>query len=190
MDPGSARNTQSNKFKSKKRFSDEQIRSLESMFNTETRPESQIKNQIADQLGLNPNQVGIWFQNRRARCKSKQIEQDYRLLKASYDDLASRFEALKREHHCLINELQRLRGAVKGSNGTSKIGLSTELCVGEERNLGKDLKEDKNQAEVLNMIEPSCSSPLSSGNCHNLESILEPDYLINDNSGLEWWETY
>lgn len=198
MDLGPARNTEMKNCKSKKRFSDEQIRSLESMFNSETRPESQTKQQIADQLGLMPRQVGIWFQNRRARCKSKQIEHDYRLLKASYDNLASRFEALKREHHYLISELSRLRGLESRPKESTEIGSSGKSCIGEESNLDKNYEEEKKQGvecfeqeeEVLNMVEPSCSSPLSSANCHSLESILNPDYLLNTNCSSEWWEGY
>ncbi|KAE8727333.1 Homeobox-leucine zipper protein ATHB-23 [Hibiscus syriacus] len=63
--------------KNKRRFNDEQIRSLEVMFESDSRPESVIKQQLANELGLQPRQIAIWFQNRRARSKAKQIERDY-----------------------------------------------------------------------------------------------------------------
>lgn len=88
--------------KTKRKFSDEQIKSLEIMFEAESRPESRRKLQLANELGLLPHQVAIWFQNRRARLKTKQIEREYRILKASYDTLASSFESLEREHQSLL----------------------------------------------------------------------------------------
>lgn len=87
--------------KNKNRFTDQQIKSLEIMFESDSRPESQTKQQLAVELGLQPRQVGIWFQNKRARSRSKQIEQDYCLLKSSYDTLASSFESLKAENRAL-----------------------------------------------------------------------------------------
>lgn len=88
--------------KTKRKFSDEQIKSLEIMFEAESRPESRRKQQLANELGLQPHQVAIWFQNRRARLKTKQIELEYRILKASYDTLASSFESLERERQSLL----------------------------------------------------------------------------------------
>jgi homeobox-leucine zipper protein len=62
----------------------------------------EIKQQLANEIGLEPRQVAIWFQNRRARLKTKQIEKEYSLLKANYEALASRFESLKRENQSLL----------------------------------------------------------------------------------------
>ncbi|KAJ0053154.1 hypothetical protein Pint_00643 [Pistacia integerrima] len=92
----------------KRRFSDEQIRSLELMFENETRLEPRKKLQLARELGLQPRQVAIWFQNKRARWKSKQLERDYNILQANYDNLASRFESLKKEKQALVIQLQRM----------------------------------------------------------------------------------
>lgn len=90
------------KCKNQRRFSDEQIKSLESMFETETRLEPRKKLQLARELGLQPRQVAIWFQNKRARWKSKQIERDYSILRANYTNLASKFESLKKEKQALL----------------------------------------------------------------------------------------
>jgi homeobox-leucine zipper protein len=89
------------KNKIKRRFSDEQIKSLETMFESETRLEPRKKMQLARELGLQPRQVAIWFQNKRARWKSKQLERDYSMLRANYNSLASRFETLKKEKQAL-----------------------------------------------------------------------------------------
>ncbi|MED6170981.1 hypothetical protein PIB30_036338 [Stylosanthes scabra] len=61
------------KIVNKRRFSDEQIRLLECIFESESKLEPRKK--------IQPRQVAIWFQNRRARWKSKRIEQEYRKLK-------------------------------------------------------------------------------------------------------------
>ena len=86
----------------KRRFSDEQIKSLETMFESETRLEPRKKLQLASELGLQPRQVAIWFQNKRARWKSKQLERDYDILLANYNNLASRFDDLKKEKQALV----------------------------------------------------------------------------------------
>lgn len=88
--------------KNKRRFSDEQIRLLESIFESETKLEPRKKLQLAGELGLQPRQIAIWFQNRRARWKSKRIEQEYKTLRAKYDNLASCFESLKNERQSLL----------------------------------------------------------------------------------------
>ncbi|CAM8876422.1 unnamed protein product [Rhodiola kirilowii] len=102
------RSGSNNKLRKKKRFSDEQIRSLEVMFGSESKPDPGIKQQLAAELGLQPRQVAIWFQNRRARLKPKQIERQYDSLKASYDSLACKFESLKKENISLSAQLRTL----------------------------------------------------------------------------------
>ncbi|XP_057488988.1 homeobox-leucine zipper protein ATHB-12-like [Actinidia eriantha] len=108
FESGATPNPRKKKNKNRKRFSAEQIRSLESMFETETKLEPRKKVQLARELGLQPRQVAIWFQNRRARWKSKKIEQSYRVLKANYDNLHSQFESLKKEKQSLLIQMQEL----------------------------------------------------------------------------------
>ncbi|XP_040991701.1 homeobox-leucine zipper protein ATHB-12 [Juglans microcarpa x Juglans regia] len=94
--------------KNKRRFSDEQIRSLETLFESESRLEPRKKMQLATELGLQPRQVAIWFQNKRARWKSKQLEREYNILRANYNNLVSMFEVLKKEKQALVVQLQKL----------------------------------------------------------------------------------
>lgn len=102
-----------NSSSSSRRFSDEQIKSLESLFKMENKLEPRKKLEMARQLGLHPRQVAIWFQNRRARWKSKQVEQDYTSLKADYDNLTHRFDSLNKEKHALLQQLRNLCSQLK-----------------------------------------------------------------------------
>jgi hypothetical protein len=82
----------------KRRFTEEQVRSLESTFQSRrAKLEPREKAALARELGLQPRQVAIWFQNKRARWRSKQLEQDFAELREHYDDLHARVEALKQD---------------------------------------------------------------------------------------------
>lgn len=89
----------------KRRFSEEQVKSLELMFETQTKLEPRKKLQLAKDLGLHPRQVAIWFQNKRARWKSKQLEREYNVLRADYDALLSSFESVKNEKQLLAKQV-------------------------------------------------------------------------------------
>ncbi|XP_031493561.1 homeobox-leucine zipper protein ATHB-12-like [Nymphaea colorata] len=103
------RPSSSHKVRKKRRFSQEQIRSLEKIFENETtRLEPRKKVQLARELGLHPRQIAIWFQNRRARWKTKRVEKDYGLLKADYDALLASFESLKQEKQALLEQIEKL----------------------------------------------------------------------------------
>ncbi|KAJ7517332.1 hypothetical protein O6H91_21G019200 [Diphasiastrum complanatum] len=90
----------------KRRLSAEQVRSLEMSFEIDNKLEPERKLQLASELGLQPRQVAIWFQNRRARWKTKQLERDYDILKAAYDSLLSEKEKLQAEIVSLNVKLQ------------------------------------------------------------------------------------
>ncbi|KAK7292852.1 hypothetical protein RJT34_15706 [Clitoria ternatea] len=121
-----------------RRFSDEQIKSLESMFETETRLEPRKKLQLARELGLQPRQVAIWFQNKRARWKSKQLERDYSILQANYNNLASRFEALKKEKQTLLIQMQKLNDLIQkpleSSHRCSQVKVANSMDSTESEN--------------------------------------------------------
>ncbi|GAB4844636.1 hypothetical protein Ancab_038038 [Ancistrocladus abbreviatus] len=138
------------KMKNKKRFSDEQIRSLESIFQNESKLEPRKKVQLAKELGLQPRQVAIWFQNKRARWKSKQIERDYSILRANYNALASRYENLKKEKQTLVIQLQKLSNTVGKTESEGRCckaagaaGTSIDHPVVNE-------DDKKNESEELN----------------------------------------
>lgn len=120
-------NSKKSKMMNKRRFTDEQVKSLESIFENETKLEPKKKVQVARELGLQPRQVAIWFQNKRARFKSKQLEKEYTTLKSSYNSLAKRFEDLKKEKQSLLVQIEKLKDeAEKKSCNTNSIERAAE----------------------------------------------------------------
>lgn len=94
----------------KKRLSYDQVKALERSFEIENKLEPERKVKIAEELGLKPRQVAIWFQNRRARWKTKQMERDYGILKSNYDALKLDYESLEQEKEALIVEVNQING--------------------------------------------------------------------------------
>ena len=89
----------------KRRLRVDQVKALEKNFEVENKLDPDRKARLAQDLGLQPRQVAIWFQNRRARWKTKQLERDYAALKASYDTLRVDFDALHRDKEALLAEV-------------------------------------------------------------------------------------
>lgn len=91
----------------KRRLSTDQVRSLEKSFEVENKLEPERKMQLARDLGLMPRQVAVWFQNRRARWKTKQLERDYDVLTADYN-------RLKTDYDAVLTEKKKLQMKVRG----------------------------------------------------------------------------
>ena len=89
----------------KRRLSFDQVKALEKVFEVDNKLEAEQKVKIAGELGLQPRQVAIWFQNRRARWKTKLLEREYGVLKSNYEDLKLNFEKLEKEKEGLMAEV-------------------------------------------------------------------------------------
>lgn len=89
----------------KRRLMAEQVKFLEKSFEVENKLEPERKIQLAKELNLQPRQVAIWFQNRRARYKTKQLEKDYDFLKSDYDKLKLDFDCLQKDNNKLKIEV-------------------------------------------------------------------------------------
>ncbi|KAL0421182.1 UNVERIFIED_CONTAM: Homeobox-leucine zipper protein HAT5 [Sesamum latifolium] len=109
----------------KRRLSPNQVQFLEKSFDEENKLEPERKIQLAKELGLQPRQVAIWFQNRRARYKTKLLEKEFDSLKSSYDKLKADYDTLYKENDKLKTEVNSLAEKLRlRDNGKPK----TEQC--------------------------------------------------------------
>ncbi|XP_028779789.1 homeobox-leucine zipper protein ATHB-12-like [Neltuma alba] len=199
---------------SKKRFSEEQIKLMESIFETESKLDHPKQLQLASHLGLQPRQVAIWFQNRRARSKSKHLQRSYYLLQANYDALASKVEALKKENHALLLQLQELKDSKdqtfcckkvedesmmdrKSDNGGTFVKPSPSMERSEQipgilsdddRSSKAEYVGAEDELAILSFSDKHTDSPLTSQEVwRNLEST-DDDFLAQSDGGYQWWD--
>ncbi|KAK7267859.1 hypothetical protein RIF29_20538 [Crotalaria pallida] len=98
----------------KKRLTSDQLDSLESSFQKEIKLDPERKMKLSKELGLQPRQIAVWFQNRRARWKTKQLEN-------LYDSLKQEFEVISREKHKLQEEVVKLKAMLRDQASKTNI---------------------------------------------------------------------
>ncbi|KAL1195928.1 Homeobox-leucine zipper protein ATHB-21 [Cardamine amara subsp. amara] len=116
----------------KRKLSDEQVRMLEVNFEDDHKLESERKDRLASELGLDPRQVAVWFQNRRARWKNKRLEDEYSKLKNAHENvvvekcrLDSEVLHLKEQLYDAEREIQQLAQRVESTSSNSPISTVT-----------------------------------------------------------------
>ncbi|KAI8533725.1 hypothetical protein RHMOL_Rhmol10G0031500 [Rhododendron molle] len=87
------------------RLTPEQVHLLEKSFEEDNKLEPEHKTELAQKLGMQPRQVAVWFQNRRARLKTKQLERDFDRLKSSYESLLSDYNSVSQQNEKLKAEV-------------------------------------------------------------------------------------
>ncbi|KAK4430547.1 Homeobox-leucine zipper protein ATHB-16 [Sesamum alatum] len=135
----------------KRRLSVDQVKALEKNFEVENKLEPERKVKLAQELGLQPRQVAVWFQNRRARWKTKQLERDYGLLKANYDGLKLNFEKLQHDNQALLKEIGELKSKLVNEDGNSES--NKEVSVKEEGMLSDAEVKSKHETQLMNSLE-------------------------------------
>lgn len=110
----------------KRRLTVDQVQFLEKSFEAENKLEPERKNQIAVELGLQPRQIAIWFQNRRARLRTKQVETEYETLFAKYNYLKTDYDNLLQENEKLNLEVFQLK---ENLNAKEKDKENSQSCL-------------------------------------------------------------
>ncbi|KAK7333934.1 hypothetical protein VNO80_30715 [Phaseolus coccineus] len=163
----------------KRRLSLDQVKALERNFELDNKLEPERKSKLAQQLGLQPRQVAIWFQNRRARWKTKQLERDYGILKSNYDVLKVEYNNLEQDNEALtvqVRELKEklLRGKAENNESMKEESPISEVRdrVASESNSNGVVKEESNidSAFCVNGSLPSSGPVLQ-----NSDSRGSPD---------------
>lgn len=108
----------------KRRLTFEQVKTLEKSFEVRNKLDPERKMQLAKALGLHPRQISVWFQNRRARWKTKQMERDFDVLKHEYETLRSDYDKLLQKNRQFKAEVQQLSRELEKNDWSSKIKVS------------------------------------------------------------------
>ncbi|KAJ4880182.1 Homeobox-leucine zipper protein ATHB-16 [Raphanus sativus] len=125
----------------KRRLRVDQVKALEKNFELENKLEPERKTKLAQELGLQPRQVAVWFQNRRARWKTKQLEKDYGLLKSQYDSLRHSFDSLRRDNESLVLKISELKAKINdgeeddNNNDDKKVTAESDISAVKEENV-------------------------------------------------------
>ena len=157
----------------KRRLSLEQVKALEKNCEVANKLDPEKKMQLAKSLGLQPRQIAVWFQNRRARWKTKQLEKDFDVLKHDYDVLKQDYDNLLQQNNNLHAMVQRLSSEVE--NREQKLQSKNEEPLHHMCNTVKKEKERPSSigsevSSVLNTDSPgTIDSPLSPLR-HNIDS--------------------
>ncbi|KAM0054558.1 putative transcription factor homeobox-WOX family [Helianthus debilis subsp. tardiflorus] len=149
----------------KRRLSANQVKALEKNFEMENKLEPDRKVKLAQELGLQPRQVAVWFQNRRARWKTKQLERDYGVLKSNYDSLKDNYDSLKHDNESLLKQIKELKSKLYGDDEQSNVPMQ-EQC------------EDKPKS-LENMIETTYFPDFKDGSSDSDSSAI----MNEENSG-------
>lgn len=93
----------------KKRLNEGQVRVLERSFSLDKKLEPERKQELAEQLGIPPRQVAVWYQNKRARWRTQSLELDCSTLQVKLETALAEKRQLERDLEMLRGELEKAR---------------------------------------------------------------------------------
>ncbi|KAG6497367.1 homeobox-leucine zipper protein HOX13-like isoform X1 [Zingiber officinale] len=101
----------------KRRLRVEQVEALEKKLVAEEKLDPEKKQRLAENLGQQPRQMAVCFQNCRKRSKMKQRKRDFEALKARHDALKLDCDAKRRQNQALISLIRELESKLAESTG-------------------------------------------------------------------------
>jgi len=167
----------------KRRLTAEQVRALERSFEEEKRKlEPERKSELARRLGIAPRQVAVWFQNRRARWKAKQLEQDFDALRAAHDELLARRDALLADNHRLRSQVTSLTEKLQAKESWPPSEPEEQAAASGMTDGGAPAAvQPPNAAGVLGFAEGAKDSPES--NSYFADARSPPSSSDDDSAG-------
>ncbi|EXB75034.1 Homeobox-leucine zipper protein ATHB-52 [Morus notabilis] len=102
-------NKNNKKKKSSTRLTKDQVRLLERSFISNRNLEPERKARLAEELGIPPRQVAVWYQNKRARWRTQSLELDCGTLQVRLENALAEKRQLEREVDRLRGELQKAK---------------------------------------------------------------------------------
>ncbi|XP_042505885.1 homeobox-leucine zipper protein ATHB-6-like [Macadamia integrifolia] len=169
----------------KRRLSVDQVKALERNFEVENKLEPERKVKLAQELGLQPRQVAVWFQNRRARWKTKQLERDYGVLKANYESLKLNFDSIQQDKESLLAEIKELKSKLEGDNAESNVLAAKEEILISESVDNKVTEQQSQISAAATELGGSETAELNQDCCNNTNGSSDSDssaILNEDNS--------
>ncbi|KAL5545965.1 hypothetical protein UlMin_005652 [Ulmus minor] len=138
----------------KKRLTTDQVELLERCFQDEIKLDPERKIKLSRDLGLQPRQIAVWFQNKRARWKNKNIERLYESLKQEYEIINKEKQKLQ-EENTKLKIMLRDQGSLKQVSACGYTEISGEETV--ESTSGA-IRSSNKYHQNQNLVE--CNNPI------------------------------
>ncbi|KAI4310472.1 hypothetical protein MLD38_035449 [Melastoma candidum] len=160
----------------KKKLRSDQLELLENSFQEEIKLDPDRKLRLSRELGLQPRQIAVWFQNRRARWKAKQLERLYDALKAEFDSVS-------REKQELQEEVLKLKAMVSNTEMSKKhpsAAGQTEISGEETVESVRNSNEVARRPMATDLMMNATGSSNHRHHQHQHHVALEPSYQLQN----------
>ncbi|KAG6384374.1 hypothetical protein SASPL_155813 [Salvia splendens] len=167
----------------KRRLSADQVQFLERSFDVENKLEPERKLQLANELGLQPRQIAVWFQNRRARCKTKSLETEYETLHSSYKSLKMDYDNLVKANEKLKAEVLHLKHSGTAQDveilDTKELSEAMPTSTDEEHKVSISTSKNDEQSSTKSDVTNE-DSPRLRGEAHHHHLFVESGESSHD----------